>query len=177
MNAIKQKVFGHFIVDKHYAVLWLGEDDGMTPAVYLRYGLTLRGIETSIFPAFALDDWGQERKKLELYKWLRNEGDRFPRSEVFGFDENGKEVQHFLREIELYWKYPTYAYKTKSEPIPDGTLLTHIIVTNDAVNGVVKMEDKPPVKAPLRRARVVWAYAPAVVRPTFATTLDLLTSV
>ncbi len=162
MNAIRQKIFGRLFVSKAQTVLWVGDDTtAAIDLLYLRYGLTLRGTERPIFPAFALDDWGHEYNRLALYKWLRAEGERFPRAEIFGFDEDGREVQHFLREIELHWQYPLYAYPSKTTAIADGTPVTTGVITNDQLDAPARLDGRPTLSAPLRRARVDWWQAPA----------------
>ncbi|MCA9982085.1 MAG: hypothetical protein KDD89_14675, partial [Anaerolineales bacterium] len=71
--------------------LWLellpppAETEAEPEAVFLRYALTEMGTERPIFPAVVLDDWGRENKQLGLYHWIREEGDMFPRAEVFGY--------------------------------------------------------------------------------------------
>lgn len=160
MNAIRQKIFGQLFVSKAQTVLWLFDEEvAGVDMVYLRYGLTLRGTEKTIFPAFALDDWGNEYGRLPLYKWLRQEGDRFPRAEVFGFDDTGRETQHFLREIELHWSYPLFAYTTKNTPISDGTLIQTVVITNESVEMPVQLPKRPVQPTPLRNSRVQWWHA------------------
>ena len=81
-------------------------DEGSRPAllldetagpIVLRYALVRQGTEEHILPAFLLDDWGAEIKGLALYRWIEEQGDYFPRAELFGFDAGGGETQVFLR--------------------------------------------------------------------------------
>lgn len=167
-EAIKQRIFGRYFED---GVFWAvgrlkkGEPEWFTerptdapePTLYhVRYALTLRGSEQPILPVSMLDDWGNEINKLKLYQWLRDEGDLYPRSEVFGFDLTGKETQNFVREIELNDKYPMYIFTDVDQPIEDAQRINTVVIITDAVADRAAIKPPKTVPQPLRRARVEW---------------------
>ena len=124
--------------------------DETAPPLYLRFALVIMGSEDHVLPAFLLDDWGNEIKGATLYSWLRENGNAFPRAEVFGFAPDGREVQHFVREFELYVRWPCYAYANGDAPLSSGLLLTRILA---AAGEAVSLEETPrPATAKLPRA-------------------------
>ena len=125
--------------------------------VYVRYGLVILGTERVVFPALALDDWGHERKTLDLYRWIFEEGQRFPRAEVFGYAENGRETQIFLRDLEIFMKYPCYAYDSRKAPVAEGQRVDVILVPDGrGAERTGTMEAPPEMAWPLRHAAVRW---------------------
>ncbi len=174
MRSIRQKIHGKLFIENGRAVVWRAEDEtpvnGVTPEhVYLRYALTIRGPEFLVFPALVLKDYGEEVRKLKLYDWLRDNGDYYPRSEVFGYlQSTGAETQHFVREIELHYKYPVFAYPSLETPLQDGVPLDAIVLTSDEAAGPTKIKRPPATKAPLRRATVKWWQISPSQLPTFA---------
>ncbi len=146
------------------AVVWRAESEtpvnGVTPEfVWLRYALTIRGPEFLVFPGLVLKDYGEEVRKLKLYDWLRDNGDYYPRSEVFGYlQSTGEETQHFVREIELHYKYPVFAYPSLETPLQEGVPLDAIVLVSDSAENTSpsKIKRPPATKAPLRRSTVKW---------------------
>ena len=133
--------------------------------LYLRFAFIIQGTEKLLFPALALDDWGRERNALSLYRWVYQEGQRFPRAEVFGFTASGQETQLFLRDLEIFFNYPCYAYAGRKSPVSEGVRLDVIFV--EAGQPPATPEKIPPPTAggwPLRHAAVNWqkATAPAL---------------
>lgn len=176
MRSIRQKVWGKLFVENGRAVLWRTNDEtpvaGVTPdRIILRYALTIRGPEFLIFPAIVVMDYGEELRKLRIYDWLRDNGDYYPRSEVFGYlQSSGAETQHFLREIELHYKYPIFAYPSLETPLQDGIPLDKIVLTtddDDAPSSPIKTKRPTGTPSPLRRAVVEWWQMPASQLPTF----------
>ena len=155
MRAIKQKFHGKLYRHHDQTVLLL-ESEATAPPVYLRYALTQMGTEAPLFPASLLDDWGNEIKKLKLYQWVRQNGNAFPRAEVFGFDRDGRETQRFLRELELYARYPCYAYLSAKAPVNEGWLLNRIMVPTPGVVTPQSMKRPDELSGPIRRAQVSW---------------------
>lgn len=160
-----QKLFGRLLVnDKEQAALVLAPAGDESSPVYVRYALTEIGTLKPLWPALVLDDWGHEIKGLKLYKWVREEGGRFPRGEVFGFDDQWEEVQAFLRVIELYMRNPCKVYPDKKTAPEKGSWLKHIILSDEAVSEPLsskKMAEVWPaslgdVKRPLAQAKVTW---------------------
>lgn len=121
--------------------------------VYVRYGLVMLGTERVVFPALALDDWGHERRSMALYRWIYEEGQRFPRGEVFGFTADGRETQIFLRDLEIFMKYRLFAYESGKSPVEEGRRVEVVLVADGDWEG-----DAVPAEVgwPLRHAAVRW---------------------
>lgn len=131
-------------------------DETASP-LYLRYALIVRGTQRHVFPALLLDDWGRERNALSLYRWIYDEGQRFPRAELFGFNGQGREIQIFLRELEIFFRYPCYAYREQSASTDAGHLLDNVVVLKPAHGGEpVDVEAPDTVSWPLRHSAVQW---------------------
>jgi len=163
MRAVRQRVRGELLLQEKRNALILHQLKPPKEAdnlVYLRYALVTRGPGDHIFPAFVLDDWGKERGSLRLYEWVRENGDQFPRAEIFGYERNGSETQAFLRGMELYARYPCYAYTADALAVTDGHLLFAVLLPDASVtepNRIGRPEDLP---LPLRAARVTWWLVP-----------------
>lgn len=167
MKAIRHKVYGqHLITRDGQHALWL-QDESSAPPVYLRYALVIRGPEKPLFPAFLLDDWGNEMNRLDLYAWLRENGELFPRSEIFGLNEHGEETQHFARELELYFKYPCYLYPSRETPVVAGVRLTLVLLADETVAAPQPARPPADLPHPLRRAQLQWWRLPAAQIRTF----------
>ena len=162
MKTIRQKVGADFFVENGKAFLLTAEDrfSADSPSVYLRYALTMRGNETLFFPSVVLDDWGNEIKKLDLYRWLQQEGERFPRAEVFGVGLDGRPIQRFLRDLELFFKYPCYVYPSAETPIDQGVLVEAIGILFPSQLIPERIKCPPFITQPLTRARVQWWSVP-----------------
>jgi hypothetical protein len=153
MKLLQQRLNGVLHrVGEQGVVVW---DEAAGP-LYLRFLLPEIEREEGIFPAFLLDDWGQEIKTLELYDWVRENGVNFPRAEIFGIDQNGQEAQVFLRELELFGKYPGYAYREKGDPVTAGVLVAAIVLTDSQVAEPQRIKRPVGVAGPLRYAKVSW---------------------
>lgn len=127
------------------------------PQQILRLALITRGAERNIFPALALDDWGRERKGSGLYRWLYEQGTRFPRAEIFGFDAQGDETQMFLRDLELSFRFPCFVYPDESSAVSAG-IRVHTIFCPGDTGLTVPVKTPPPPDTPfaLRRAALYW---------------------
>lgn len=153
MKLLQQTIAGVLYPAGTQAVLlW---DESAEP-IYLRFVLPELEREEGIFPAFLLDDWGKEIKSLALYDWVRENGSQFPRAEVFGVDQNGVEAQAFLRELDLFVKYPVYAYSEKSAPVTAGQRLTAIVLANPQATTPERIKRPANLVGPLRYAQVSW---------------------
>ena len=131
--------------------------DENAPQQHLRLALITRGAERHIFPALALDDWGREKKGPGLHRWLYEQGPRFPRAELFGYDAHGDETQTFLRDLELSFRFPCYLFTQEGEPIPSGVRLQAIFLSGDYTSVAPRETEPPPhLPFPLRRAAVQW---------------------
>jgi hypothetical protein len=148
---------------EHVAVLLKDLQPSATgdDSLYLRYAITRQGVETPIFPALVLDDWGSEIRGQELYLWLHEFGDQFPRAELFGFGLDGREVQCFLREVDLHIRLPCYAYREKDASLRDGFLVEALALPDDSLattSSSMAVRIRPPaaLNRPLRSAQVSW---------------------
>lgn len=163
MRAARQRVGGQLLLQGRRNALVLHqlkppkESDNL---VYLRYAMVTRGPGDHIFPALVLDDWGRERRSLSLYQWIRENGDRFPRAEIFGFERDGRETQAFLRGMEIYARYPCYAYEEPDIPVQEGHLLYAIFLPDDQADAPQKIKPPKDLDLPLRAARVTWWRVP-----------------
>lgn len=129
-------------------------------SLHLRFAFIVQGTEKLIFPAVVLDDWGRERNTLSLYRWVYEEGQRFPRAEVFGFTHSGRKTQIFLRDLEIFFKYPCYVYPGRNTPVSDGLRLDVVFLPAEEKLAAPAERDVPPdLKWPLRHAAVTWQAA------------------
>lgn len=159
MKIIKQPVQGKLWQAEGRAALLLTDAAPTARSeatLYLCFAVVVQGPEAHILPASVLDDWGNERRDLAVYGWMEDEGHRFPRSEVFGFNPDGTETQCFLRALELYARRPVYVYARVDAPVAAGVLLNAILLPDTAVEQPQKI--KPPAEwpRPLRQAAVSW---------------------
>lgn len=153
MKVLKQRVNGRLQTAGAQSILLL-DDEAET--LYLRFAILTVNLEHQILPALLLDDWGHEMKSLELYEWTRENGLRFPRAELFGFDPHGQEVQYFLRDLDLLARYPCYAYFKSDTPLADGRPLEAVCLPDPVLGGPVKIRRPEHVESPLRHAQVSW---------------------
>jgi hypothetical protein len=151
------------LTDRQHGSLYQAGDrlalllDEEGPAVYLRYAFFLQGSEIPIFPAILVDDWGQERRDLALYHWVHQEGKRFPRSEIFGYERDGSETQVFLRALEIFMKLPCYAYRRRGDPVGAGRRLQTVFLPDaEHVGKPARSEIPAEIDWPLRHAAVRW---------------------
>lgn len=164
MRLIQQKVRGRMVVDDGF-LLWTkasakvsAEEVDVSADAYsfIRYAFAMRGTEHAVYPALLLDDWGNEVRKLELYAWVEEHGDAFPRAEIFGRDHAGKETQVFLRELELVYRYGAVIAPARDALIADCVPLRHIFLSDPAVSAPERCKPPEKVTTPLRRARIKW---------------------
>jgi hypothetical protein len=165
MKPIQQKLSGKLFVDGARSALWLAlAEDGISAENYpiqptelfARYALVQYGSEAPLFPAFLLDDWGNELKGAKLYGWIQRQGHLYPRSEIFGYDLYGRETQRFVKEIEIHDPCYCYIYSDRQASIADGTLINTIIVANAATNKTTPIQPPAMIGAPLRTVRANW---------------------
>lgn len=151
---ISQRVSGVLLSDGQRTALRLADDDAAT--VFLTYALLTQGTEVHILPSSLLDDWGNEIKTLRLYRWIRENGLHFPRAELFGAGADGRPVQYFVRDLELFARYPAYATTDKSLPIDQWVPLEAVLIP-DATAGTPQDATPPDsIPFPLREARLSW---------------------
>lgn len=165
MRAVGQRIAGR-LLEQHNQIGLIVYDFKPVeiPAnlVILRFAFVTRGPGGGdhIFPAFILDDWGREIGSLKLYRWVRENGERFPRAEIFGYEQDGRETQCFVRELELYATLPCYAFLSPEQQIPEGRLISAIFLPDSSVEEVQRISKPAEVRRPLRSARVTWWQTP-----------------
>jgi len=128
--------------------------------LFLRFAFVMMGTEAPLFPSFLIDDWGGEVRGLSLYTWVKENGNQFPRAEIFGFDQLGNSEQYFVRELELYAKLPGYVYPDKGTPLAEGKRLSAILLPNEAAHAPEKIKRPSYLKRPLAAAQVTWWQVP-----------------
>jgi hypothetical protein len=167
MKPIKQRVGGEVLAqgDAYALVLrTLQPDAEDSDLVYLRFPFLTRGPGDVIFPAMVVDDWGREMRSLGLYKWVRENGDRFPRSEIFGYEADGRETQVFLREMELLARLPCYAYAAPESAVTQGHLISAVLIEEPGTETAARIKRPPDLSLPLSAARVSWWHIPPGLR-------------
>lgn len=164
MKVITETIAGLIIQDDGVSAVWLAEDAEDGPKVHLAYALVTLGPEEHVFPCVVLDDWGKEMKGLQVYEWMQENGNAFPRAEIFAVGRAGDERQQFLREFELYARYPVYALPSLQSPITDAVRIRAIVMTDDSVDEPTRTERPVEVSGPLARARLSWWRVPSSYR-------------
>ena len=165
LKAVRQHIHGRLIQANGRSALLLMDpkpEATTDDSLYLRFALVVMGPEDHVFPGLLLDDWGHEIRGLDIYEFIRDHGDDFPRAEVFGFDPDGSETQLFLRSLELHVRWPCYVYTSADAPLPDGVRLHAVLLPTDDVTApqAIKKPNKETIKRPLRGAQVSWWQVP-----------------
>ncbi|MBK8985034.1 MAG: hypothetical protein IPM39_02975 [Chloroflexi bacterium] len=165
LKPVRQHVHGRLIqANGRTALILLDAQPAAKTAdsLYLRFALVVRGPEDHVLPGLLLDDWGHEIRGLEIYQFIRDHGDSFPRAEVFGFDMDGSETQLFLRSLELHVRWPCYVYTSTDVPLVEGLRLHAILLPTAGVAApqAIKKPDQAAIERPLRGAQVSWWQVP-----------------
>jgi hypothetical protein len=155
VKIIRESVAGKLLIDGEKAALLLSDPES-EDRVYLAYALVTQGPGYQILPASLLDDWGNEIGELDLYHWIHENGLHFPRAEVFGYSPAGKNEQFFLRDLELFAKYPVYAFAEADAPVTSGLRLQAVLLPEPGAAGAQPIDLPDEVQPPLREARVSW---------------------
>jgi hypothetical protein len=158
MKIIRQPVLGKLLIDGDRAAILLNDptSEESGEQVYLAYALITQGPGNQILPVSLLDDWGNEIKKLELYRWIHENGMHFPRAEVFGFSPTGESEQYFLRDLELIARHPVYAFVEADDSVSSGVLLQAVLIADSEVEHAQPINPPDDISLPLREARVSW---------------------
>lgn len=152
---IKEPIPGSLIIDGEKVALRLGEPE-TADRVYLAYALVTQGPEYQILPSVLLDDWGNEVGSLALYAWIKDNGLRFPRAEVFGESPAGAPAQYFLRDLELLGQFPVYAFTESDAPASSGVMVRDVLVPDAAASAPQPTEAPENVAPPLREGQLHW---------------------
>lgn len=168
MKAVSQHIHGQLWRDsgpngRSVLLLQDGQPAAKTAvSLFLRYALVIMGPEDHVFPNTLLDDWGHEVRGLEIYRFIREYGDQFPRAEVFGFDLDGSETQLFVRSLEMVGRWPCYVYATTETPLSEGVRLNAILLPTEGITQPQRLPEAPDsVAPPLCHARLKWWQVPA----------------
>lgn len=146
MKPISYHVHGRF-QDGTLTLLNAVPTEKTAVSLHLLFPFITRGDEIHIFPTSVMDDWGTEIKGTKLYDWVQENGEQFPRAEIFGVDGNGRSTQEFLRGLELYFRFPCYLH-TKDNPSSNHVPIKTIILPETM--------QRKTLPHPLRRANVRW---------------------
>lgn len=158
-----QHVHGTLFKGNDRAALLLKNDEPVAvgpDSLYLCFAVVVQGPDDPILPTLVLDDWGNERRDLAVYKWLEDEGHRFPRSEIFGYDIDGKEAQCFVRALELYVNLPCFVFPTRKPEVAEGVRIQAILLPEPEITKPEKVKRPSHFKRPLRKAKVSWWQVP-----------------
>ncbi len=162
MQPLAQKVSGRLYRKDEQTALLLAppgaEQEG--PALFLRYALVVQGTERHIFPSLLLDDWGKEHDTIGLYRWIFEQGQRFPRAEIFGLDHLGRQTQVFLRDLEIFFKYPCYIAHSRQTQIAEQERLHLIFLQEPELKSEPQAIEVPEqISWPLRHGAIQWRRA------------------
>ena len=165
MKAARQRIQGKLLQENGRFALLLTNpkpDQDADDLLYVGYALVTLGREDPIFPSFVLDDWGNEIRGVKLFEWIRENGNEFPRAEIFGFEKDGSETQVFARALELYVALPCTVYDSRTAPVTEGHLLKVILLPDASVTAPQRIErpSSDMLERPLRSARVQWWLVP-----------------
>lgn len=152
---IKDSIPGTLIREGNRAALRLGEP-AAGDTVYLAYALVTQGPEYQIMPSVLLDDWGNEVGSPALYDWIRENGLRFPRAEVFGESPAGAPAQYFLRDLELLGRFPVYAFRDADAPTAEGVLVGDVLIPDAATTEPQPIDPPADIAFPLREGQLRW---------------------
>jgi hypothetical protein len=154
MKTIIQRLNGTLFIREGKGAILL--DETSEAQVVVRYALVFMGTEHEFFPGSVLDDWGNEKKGLNLYEWVREEGASFPRAEIFGRNRHGEPDQCFVRDLELYLPYPVYAYTVQGTPVHEGVPVNRILLPFPKLSKPTRTTVPHRTKSPLKHAKVSW---------------------
>jgi hypothetical protein len=153
MNALAQSIRGELHRSEEQGVLVI---EPTRAQVYLRYAFTELGADDLFFPELLLDDWGHEIGSMELYHWIRQNGARFPRAELFGCDQAGNERQYFLRELDLISQYPCFGLSKADDSVENGVEINFIVRAVDEALQSPWVPAEGEISWPLSNAAVKW---------------------
>lgn len=160
MTDLRITISGNYFKNIDSSILLL-EDSGKL--YYLAFALPIWGGEQLLFPESLLDDWGHEINSLSLYGWLQKNGPDFPRAEIFGYDQSGKTMQAFMRDVDFMSNYPCYILESRKDPVEAGNLVTDIVVPSVGISKPVLVNGVDFFSLPMSKAQVRWWQAdPAV---------------
>ena len=153
-TVVRQKIEGELLsldVERRALIVSPGEK-----LVFLSFAFRVLVAEEYIIPESILDDWGHEITGLGLYDWVRQNGERFPRAEVFGYNLAGEVRQFFVRELDFLGRYLCLGWVDETNVIRDAFTIESILIADHSVDNV-KPVSKPLLKStPICYADVDW---------------------
>ena len=155
---VKECIHGRLVADGDSFNLRLEASDSENQ-IFLAYALVTQGPEHQILPSVLLDDWVNEIKGLGIYQWINENGLRFPRAEVFGFSPTGAPAQYFLRDLELFTKYPVYAFSAQDAPDFSGVSVRVVLIPTESIDAGQTVEPPEGISVLLCRGQVDWQRA------------------
>ena len=150
-------------------VLFVNGENGIRH--YFAFGLSPKGIDEDFYPESLLDDWGHEITGLNLFTWIQKNGSDFPRAELFGFSGNGNSRQYFLRELELWSKYPCLVSSNPIKKPTDGKKLDIVVLLDDKCKSTRQIESIPNIDFPFNKANVSWWETAGTIAPELLKTI------
>lgn len=153
-SVVRQQLEGELLsLDEERGALIVGPVEKL---VFLSFTFRVLTAEEYILPESILDDWGHEITGLGLYEWVRQNGERFPRAEVFGYNLAGQARQFFVRELEFLGRYSCLGWSDENSPIRDALTIEAILVADQTADNL-KQVPKPLLKSiPIKYADVGW---------------------
>jgi hypothetical protein len=165
MTAIYQSINGKLLSGHGAGALLIGSS---FTSIYLRYGLTEKDTGRVVIPEVLLDDWGHEKGSIDLYSWIQENGDHFPRAEIFGFDLEGHQRQYLLRELDLMARYPCFGFPDLEMGISEGVRIEIIMTCSEELIKPHRVSRSQAASWPLRNAAVSWYMANILDASEFA---------
>lgn len=157
MSEVRSKLRAQLITANDRTAIIL---DDSAPPIWVSFAFVERETEKFILPESILDDWGREISSLALYHWVSENGQQFPRAEIFGIRPNGKHVQRFLREIDLTAKYPCFARKNAKESLESMMLVDLVLIRDEAIYRAKRIDPPAHIPYPFSQIEADWWQIP-----------------
>jgi len=130
--------------------------------LWLRFGFAFRGTENPLLPSFVKNDTGEEEHRLRFLEWVYNDGDRYPRSEIFGYELDHKgnwvDMQCFIRELELSHRFYTWVVDDLKGGPGDGLRVDRLGIVQDGITEPMRVKRPADWLLPLKRSQATcWA--------------------
>lgn len=85
----------------------------------VRYAVVLLGKpHLSIVPALMALDYGEFKTGEDAWDFLLNKSNLYPRADVIGHNNNGKDSQLFVRELDLMYPFDILVYADNNSTMP-----------------------------------------------------------
>ena len=130
--------------------------------LWFRFGFAFRGTEKPLIPSFVKDDTGNEEHRLRFLEWVYNDGDHYPRSEIFGYEldhhKNWVPTQCFIRELELSLRFFTWVVDDLKAGPRDGLRVHRLGILQEGITEPQKIKRPDSWLLPLKRSQATcWA--------------------